>query len=389
MKKHYRHENDCLNCGTELNGKYCHNCGQENLQIKESFGHMITHAVSDYFHFDHQFFHTLKPLFFSPGKLTNEYMAGRRVQYLHPVKMYIFISLVYFVLLFNRSEHEMVNFGDDSKTAKTEVAGAKKAITESPDLTPEQKKNILLNLDKLKTVDDGKLDTPVFENIKIRTLKNGKKDTTYVFDKFTVRKGKKGGLDTTYNYNGLSDFVIASTDDGTYEKYLSDQQKLPADKRDNLLERYFHKKKYAWKEKGGETSQKMIEEGVKHNAPKMMFLLLPLFALMLKISFYKNKKFYVEHLIFSFHFHCFMFLFLTILMLLKMAIPHQWTKIDHYLDVIGFFGIIWYLYRSLRVVYKRSVLRTVSKTTGLFFSYMITLFFSMLLLVLITAIVEV
>jgi len=350
---------------------------------------MITHAVSDYFHFDHQFFHTLKPLFFSPGKLTLEYMAGRRVQYLHPVKMYIFISLVYFVLLFNRSEHEIVNFGDDGKTAKTEVAGAKKAISENPALTPEQKKNILLNLDKLKTVGDGKPDTQAFEGIKIRTLQNGKKDTTYVFDKFTVRKGNKGGLDTTYNYNGLSDFVIATTDNGTYEKYLSNQQKLPADKRDNLLERYFHKKKYAWKEKGGENTQKMFEEGVKHNAPKMMFLLLPLFALMLKISFYKNKKFYVEHLIFSFHFHCFMFLFLTILMLLKMAIPHQWTRIDHYLDVIGFFGILWYLYRSLRVVYKRSVLRTISKTAGLFFSYMITLFFSMLLLVLITAIVEV
>src|ERR1700748_1877375 len=105
MKKHYRKENDCLNCGTILEGHYCHNCGQENLQIKESFGHMMNHAISDYFHFDHQFFHMLKPLLFKPGFLTNEYMAGKRVQFLHPVKMYIFISVVYFILLFKSGGH--------------------------------------------------------------------------------------------------------------------------------------------------------------------------------------------------------------------------------------------------------------------------------------------
>ena len=101
MKKHYRAENDCLNCGATLQGKFCHVCGQENLEIKESFGHLMNHAVSDYFHFDDKFFNTLKPLLFKPGKLTNEYMAGKRASYLHPVKMYIFISFIYFVLLFS------------------------------------------------------------------------------------------------------------------------------------------------------------------------------------------------------------------------------------------------------------------------------------------------
>lgn len=65
MEKHYRAEKDCLNCGTLLTGKFCGNCGQENLQINESFGHMVNHAISEYFHFDHQIFHTLLPLFSS------------------------------------------------------------------------------------------------------------------------------------------------------------------------------------------------------------------------------------------------------------------------------------------------------------------------------------
>ncbi len=351
---------------------------------------MITHAVSDYFHFDHQFFHTLKPLFFSPGKLTNEYMAGRRVQYLHPVKMYIFISLVYFVLLFSGTDHEIINVGSGKKPAAKEWADAANHVKNDSTLTPDEKRLIQSALNRINAKTGGKTDTShLVESIKIKTDKTGKKDTTFVYDTFKVNKNRKGELDTTYTYDGLSDFVIATADDGTYQQYLNNQQKLPANKRDNFLERYYNKKAYAWKEKGGTNSKKMIEEGVKHNAPKMMFLLLPLFALMLKISFYKNKKFYVEHLIFSFHFHCFMFLFLTVLMLLKRVIPQEWTQIDHYLDVTGFVGIMWYLYRSLRVVYHRSVVRTVSKTIGLSFGYMITLFFSLLLLVLITAIVEV
>src|ERR1700741_2998088 len=123
MKKHYRSENNCLNCGTILQGHYCHNCGQENLELKENFVHMMEHTVSDYFHFDHLFFHTLKPLLFKPGYLTVEYVAGRRAQYLHPVKMYIFISIVYFLLLFQTNgDSNIVHVNENGKPANKEVA---------------------------------------------------------------------------------------------------------------------------------------------------------------------------------------------------------------------------------------------------------------------------
>src|ERR1700760_5009513 len=118
MKKHYRHEDNCLNCGTILQGHFCHNCGQENLEIKEGFGHVMTHTILDYLHFDHQFFGTIKPLLFKPGFLTVEYMTGRRVRYLHPIKTYIFISVVYFLLLF-QSGHEAVKINENTKPANT------------------------------------------------------------------------------------------------------------------------------------------------------------------------------------------------------------------------------------------------------------------------------
>ena len=390
MKKHYRHETDCLNCGSELQGKYCHSCGQENLQIKESFSHMIVHAVSDYFHFDHQFFHTLKPLFFSPGKLTIEYMAGRRVQYLHPVKMYIFISLVYFVLLFSHSDQEKENENNTKKPTATEMADAANHVKNNSNLTAEQKRAIQSALNRISAQNGGKTDTThQLEKIKIKEGKEGKPDTTFVFEKFTVKKGA-AGLDTTYSYDGVSDLLISVAKEANYDQYEANQQKLPAGKRDNFVKHYVNKKAYAWKAKGDERStQKMIVEGVKHNVPKMMFLLLPLFALMLKISFYKNKKFYVEHLIFSFHFHCFMFLFLTVLMLIKMAVPNTWLAIDSFCNWAGVIAILWYLYRSLRVVYQRSPFRTITKSIGLFFSYTLALCISLVILLIVTAIISV
>jgi len=317
-------------------------------------------------------------------------MAGRRVQYLHPVKMYIFISLVYFVLLFSHSDGDMVKIGSGREPHNTEMADAANHIKNDDSLTPQQKQIIQAGLNRLNEQSGGKGDTTsLVKSIKVKKNKAGKSDTTFVYDSFKIKRNSKGGLDTTYTYDSFSDFAIANAHEATYDNYLVSQKKLPAEKRDGFLKRYFNKKAFAWKAKGGESAKEMINEGIKHNAPKMMFFLLPLFALMLKISFYKNKKFYVEHLIFAFHFHCFLFLFLTLLMLLKMARPHDWLAVDSFLNWSGVAGVVWYLYRSLHVVYKRSVFRTITKSIGLFFSYMLALCFSLVLLLIFTAIISV
>ncbi|MFD2146451.1 hypothetical protein [Mucilaginibacter antarcticus] len=118
----------------------------------------------------------------------------------------------------------------------------------------------------------------------------------------------------------------------------------------------------------------------------MMFLLLPLCALIFKIAFWRNKKYYVEHLIFTFHLHCFIFLFLAIIMLLQMITPNGWG-LDDWLDFIGFIGIIWYLYRALRVFYQRSRWRTISKIFGAGTMYFLTFSFCIVVLLAITALV--
>lgn len=362
MKKHYRQETNCLNCGTDLQGKFCHICGQENLQIKESFGHMLNHAVSDYFHFDHQFFHTLKPLFLQPGKLTNEYIAGRRMQYLHPVKMYIFISLVFFIVYFNRPGHDLVKFDDTKKTEHQSTGELKsnivKSIEKDKHLTPSQRQAIK---DKI-----------IADSVNKVKIVHSDINKTSVVDK-----------DEEVSIIGLHD-----EDSKTYEEYLNKQAKLPVAERDNFFVKYFMKKSYAW-DSHGKDAKEMFNEAIKHNMPKMMFLLLPLFALILSVAFWKNKRFYVEHLIYSFHLHCFVFLFLTFIILLKMLMPVTWVEVSNWLDIISFIVISIYIYKSLKAVYQRTRFRTITKMIGMGLMYLLVFGVCMMLMVGIVAITSV
>src|SRR5262249_31151697 len=83
--------------------------------------HMVTHFFNDITHFDGKFFVTLKDLLFRPGFLSKEYMKGRRASYLHPVRMYVFTSAIFFLLFFSIfSVHNNVNVDSPDKMSGRE-----------------------------------------------------------------------------------------------------------------------------------------------------------------------------------------------------------------------------------------------------------------------------
>jgi hypothetical protein len=93
--KKYREEKNCLNCGAEVLGKFCQNCGQENVEQRDNFFHMVGHFISDYLHFDSKFFRSLIPLFTKPGFLTKEYWDGRRTRYIPPLRLFFFVTILF------------------------------------------------------------------------------------------------------------------------------------------------------------------------------------------------------------------------------------------------------------------------------------------------------
>ena len=88
----------CPNCGYHATENYCARCGQETHLHEDTFGKLIMHFIGHYFHYDSKFWQTLKALWFSPGRLTIAYLQKQRMRYIPPISLYIFVSVVFFLV---------------------------------------------------------------------------------------------------------------------------------------------------------------------------------------------------------------------------------------------------------------------------------------------------
>ena len=91
---------DCLNCGTHLSGQYCDSCGQRSRSRQIKLWELVSDAFGDLFELDSRLWQTLVPLVIRPGRLTYDYLQGRRARFMPPFRMYLVLSLIFFVVAF-------------------------------------------------------------------------------------------------------------------------------------------------------------------------------------------------------------------------------------------------------------------------------------------------
>jgi hypothetical protein len=113
----------CDNCGAGITARYCGNCGQRVEPPVHSLGHFLAVVVEDVTHADSRLWGTLRALIFSPGYLTHEFLAGRRARYLPPVRLYLVLSVMFFLvsaLLHSKPDVLHVRTGENGvpKTAR-------------------------------------------------------------------------------------------------------------------------------------------------------------------------------------------------------------------------------------------------------------------------------
>jgi len=92
-------EDLCANCGAQVTGRFCSNCGQRLERPVHSVGHFLAEATEDLTHLDSRVWATLLALLFKPGFLTRKFIDGQRARYLPPVRLYLVLSLVFFLLV--------------------------------------------------------------------------------------------------------------------------------------------------------------------------------------------------------------------------------------------------------------------------------------------------
>jgi hypothetical protein len=309
-----RTEKNCLNCGHTVEERYCPQCGQENIELHDSALHLFIHFVQDIFHYDGKFWHTFRGLIRKPGQVAAEYIDGKRMHNIQPIRFYFFTSTIFFLLLFYSVNFDVTNGNHN------------------PDV--DLKKRMYF-LKKEKEHQIGNADTIAINRL-IETLQcsidsmNGIVPDTLVPGILVGPDNER--IDTSNSLSELG-WLGRMLDKRSEERKKEFEEKNPGDtdasNRDFLAD-FFHK------------------------LPQLIFLSLPFFAFFLKILYFRAKrKLYVEHLIFSIYQYSYLYAMLTIFLVLDWAEgkvgSEQFSNIADYVQIF----IVIYLFIYLMLAMKR------------------------------------
>ncbi len=315
------------------------------------------HFMEDMTHFDGKFFSTLRYLLFKPAFLSKEYLKGRRTSYLHPIRMYLFTSAVFF-LIFNIFFQKKENIPEVRVPVSKEITRLEK------------------ERDELK-ISFAKKDSISYEEDSVENFLK--------FDRLTrdigILKKDSTKRDSVPSLNleeeNLTNLGNADSIRNTLKYYDSIQNSLQPDKRDNFFMRQLKRKNYALELKYNYDHKKMgqaVLENFFHSFPKMLFVSLPLFALFLQLLHISNKQiYYVNHLVFTIHLYCATFILILAYLILNSILQSIHLK-GWIIASISFLTIFFYWHKSFRYFYEQSRKKTILKYVLLFFSTFILMF---------------
>jgi hypothetical protein len=318
-------------------------CGQENIEPKETVWGLISHFFYDITHFDGKFFSTSKLLILRPGFLPKEYLEGRRARYLHPIRMYVFTSAVFFLFLYSIFNIREMNWGED----KEERIAAQ--VNDSTVKKLDSAKRLALA--DAKDKDDSVAIERAFMVANLPFVK-----VSTVADTVT-RSIKKNRLRSKWS-NKIKRYASIA-------QYDSIQRTLPQSDRDGWLDRLFQHRTIELRIRYKDDDEEMIKdlmEKFMHTFPYLLFVSLPLYALYLKLLYVRRKQFlYADHGLFLIYLYIFTFIDLLLLFgLYKLQKSFDWGWIGWFYAVLLIYGV-YYAYKAMRKFYGQGRLKTFLK----------------------------
>jgi len=297
---------ECLNCATPLNGPYCHNCGQPDRHFIRFFPKVLWDMINEAFDLDSRAFRTLIPLFFQPGRLSMEYIAGRRARYVNPLRLYIILSVLFFISV-------TVLTNSDNNFTVTDSNGVNVRVRSSDDATGENEKAVV---------------DPVVEQRQVVDILKAKQAEGLPITDEAIAEAEAIVTDLEQNPEKSKQLKTGKNDDDELDVVLDNGEQWDVDKNPMQFSGIFDAEtthelnQFLWamriklEKTLKEDPSKLMDEFL-NRVPQLMFILLPIFALLLKITYILKKRYYMEHIIVALHSHCFIFFSLIILLLLS------------------------------------------------------------------------
>jgi len=383
---------ECENCHQPLIGPFCGQCGQEASSSLKYFWVVILHLLDDIFSFDSRASRTLWPLLVRPAFLTNEYFSGRRVHYVPPLRLYLFISIVFFISLkfFVSTDNNVININDKQSMVTQVKKHIEKLKTEENVIkqqSPERIEDIAnLNADIIKFTSyltDLNSDYSLGNNKKIIKVTRQLIDLEFEQIEENLPEDKKARFDTLVTTlkkarNGDSDIEgeqKITIDNGAESNisldFLSDEKNKALN---TFVEKLVEKGEKAFNSDTGPLIEQVISK-----LPQLMFILLPLFAVLLKVMFIFSKRLYMEHLTVALHSHSFIFISILLVQILDLLQKHlavSSSGLAEFLDIVRSGLLLWipiYLFLMQKKVYKQGYFLTLVKFSviGTFYSILI------------------
>src|SRR5436309_5118078 len=280
----------CENCGAELVGPHCAQCGQPAIDYRRSFRHVIVDVLDSFLNWDSKFFATLGLLIIKPWKLTNEFLAGKRVRYLPPLRLYLLASILFFFAVNYSAKGIRLQPGKIAEKHRAEVADA---INNGRDEIEKELDKENLTPDARRKAEDAlnSLSKPTPSATATASASASATPAATISPSETKQR----------NYGAVGDRPFLVFDEN--------------EKSSTPFERWLEARA---KEKMGEHGTKMglFITTLFSNLPYMMLCCIPLFAFVLKILYVRRRIFYIDHLIYALHIHTF---FYTAVMLIVLA----------------------------------------------------------------------
>ncbi|GAB5535387.1 MAG: hypothetical protein Rubg2KO_16360 [Rubricoccaceae bacterium] len=376
----------CLNCGKALPGAYCPACGQKAQALRQPIHHFLRDAFVEFFGIDGRVWRSLGVLLFKPGRLTRIYISGQRVRYLRPLRIYLSSTLLFFVLLATvdptgRLERALQDGdglgGADTVLVATHIAENDSLLAALPiewaneDATRD---SLLARADALRESiqePDSTVDVDDIEDIQ--------EDIDELVDDASDRSGG------TPRERALR-LAELRTESAVLATFPQDSLIVPEDLHAWLDEVYpssnidvvvgpdwLTRSRSAQLIQSAKTNKQRIEAAslfardVIGQVPTVMFIVLPIFAFLMKLLYARRDWFYSEHVVFALHTHAFAFVAFSVMVLLVwLGNGAAWTGVTVALLTLA---LPVYFLLAMKHVYQQGWVRTFVKAWLLSWMY--------------------